>query len=181
MSLALCLCLLAGPGRAAASSLDLYYERAIMSAVDAKCGLFEPPVASALNVAKFQAQQRSLAGGDRRRRASQDFSESPSQGLRHLLFVSGPRDRCRAVRSAFDSYARMLKMDYPGDIVGWKANRGSSNLAFRWRLTQDVTQNGDRLLFGLAGRTGANALLALAHFKNGQRTMRPVWLSATTS
>jgi len=166
LGLASSLAILGAPGQASASSLDLYYERALMSAADARCGFFDPAVGSALNVAKFQARGAALRAGIdpgivrgvSRKAMTRAYAVSCSSPD---LAVAADR-----VRMAFDSYAKMLKMDYPGDIVGWQADRGSSNLALRWRLTQDVSQNGDRLLFGLAGRSGANALLALAHFKN---------------
>ena len=168
MGLTLCLCLLAWAGQAAASSLDLYYERAVMSAADARCSLFDPPVGSALNVAKYQARGAALRAGTDAA-VLRNISQK-AQARAYAVSCTSPDLALAAgrVRTAFDSYARMLKMDYPGDIVGWKADRSSSNLASRWRLTQDVTQNGDRLLFGLAGKSGANALLAIAHFSNGQ-------------
>ncbi|OXE37588.1 MAG: hypothetical protein CGW95_00785 [Phenylobacterium zucineum] len=139
-----------------------------MSAADVRCGLFDPSVGSALNVAKYQARGAALRAG-----TSAATLQAISQKARikaYAISCTSPDLALAAgrVRTAFDSYAKMLKMDYPGDIVGWKADRSSSHVAARWRLTQDVTQNGDRLLFGLAGRSGANALLALVHFKGEQ-------------
>lgn len=165
---ALCLGLLAGPGQAAAGSLELFYERAIMSAADARCGLFDPAVGSALNVAKYQARGAALRAGTTT--ATLKSIEQKARIKAYAISCTSPDLATAAgrVRMAFDSYAKMLKMNYPGDIVDWKADRGSSSLALRWRLSQDLTQNGDRLVFGLAGKSGANALLALAHFKNGQ-------------
>ena len=168
LGLTLCLSLLAGPSWASASSLDLFYERAIMSAVDARCNLFYPAIGSALNVAKYQARGAALRAGTDAATLLQISQRAQTKA--YSISCTSPDIATAAgrVRAAFEGYARMQKMDYPGDIVGWKADRGSSTVALRWRLTQDVTQNGDRLLFGLAGRSGANALLALTHFKNGQ-------------
>jgi len=166
MGLILGMGLLASPGQAAAGSLDLFYERAIMSVAGERCGLFEPAVGSALNVAMYQARGAALRAGTDATVVRNLTQKAVNKAYSVPCNSPDLEKAAGRVRMAFDSYAKMLKMDYPGDIVGWKADRGSSNLAFRWRLTQDVTQGGDRLLFGFAGRSGANALLALAHFRN---------------
>ena len=40
--------LLAAPGVSTAGAADLFYERTVMTAADARCGLFEPQIAAAL-------------------------------------------------------------------------------------------------------------------------------------
>ena len=160
--------LLAAPGLAAASSLDLFYERTVMTTADARCGLFEPGVGTALAVARAQARGAALRGGADR--ATLRALEQRAQTKAYAAACGSPDLTVAAgrVRQAFEGYAKLLRMDYPGDHAGWKADRSSSAVAARWRLTQDLSQDGDRLLFGLAGRAGANALLALAGFETGQ-------------
>jgi hypothetical protein len=71
------------------------------------------------------------------------------------------------VQQAFSGYARVTRMTYPGHAADWRADRGSGKAA-RWRLAQDTAFGGDRMTFGLAGRDGANALVAVADFADGQ-------------
>jgi len=164
MGMALAAAVCAVPGLASASSLDLFYERAVMTAADARCGLFEPPVASALASARAQARGAALRAGfskdilrNTEARAAAKASSVPCAS--RDIAVAADR-----VRKAFDGYARLIRMDFPGDVAGWKADRSSSVSAARWRLNQDLRQGGDRMVFGLAGREGANALMAVARF-----------------
>jgi hypothetical protein len=166
MGLILGACLAAAPSLAsAAASLDLYYERTVMTLADQRCGLFEPGVRTALSAAQVQARGAALrAGSDR----------AALQAIEQRARVKVAATSCKSpdmavaadrVRHAFEGYARMIRMDYPGDQLTWKADRSSSVAAVRWRLTQDITQRGDRMVFGLAGREGANAVMAVARFK----------------
>lgn len=152
----------------AAASLDLLYERTVMTAADARCGLFTPGVGSALAAARAQARGAALrAGADRaalnavEQRASSKAQATPCNSP-DLAIAAG------RVRQAFEGYARLIRMDYPGDQLTWHADRSSSAAAVRWRLVQDVTQKGDRMAFGLAGREGANAVMAVARFRTDQ-------------
>src|SRR5262245_50659148 len=53
----------AGPVLAAPSAAGLFYERAVMTAADASCRLFAPPVAASLAAAKAQARGAALRSG----------------------------------------------------------------------------------------------------------------------
>jgi hypothetical protein len=57
-------------------------------------------------------------------------------------------------------------MIYPGDTADWRADRGTGRAA-RWRLSQESRFGADRMTFGLAGRDGANGLMAVATFADG--------------
>ncbi len=169
MGLILGACLAAAPGLAhAAASLDLFYERTVMTVADQRCGLFEPGVRSALSAAQVQARGAALRGGSDRatlqgieQRARAKVMSIPCKS--NDMTVAANR-----VRQAFEGYARVIRMDYPGDQLTWKADRSSSVAAVRWRLVQDITQKGDRMVFGLAGREGANAVMAVARFKTDE-------------
>ncbi|MCI3133742.1 hypothetical protein MQH10_15865, partial [Phenylobacterium aquaticum] len=56
MGLLLGASVMAAPGLASASSLDLFYERTVMAAADTRCGLFSGGVGSALAAARVQAR-----------------------------------------------------------------------------------------------------------------------------
>ncbi|MDP3855419.1 hypothetical protein [Phenylobacterium sp.] len=158
---------LVAPGVATAGAVDLFYERTVMTVADSRCGLFEGPVGAALAAGQAQARGAVLrAGTDRatlkavEARARQKASVTPCDS--EDLNIAATR-----VRQAFDGYAQMGRMTYPGDHAPWLADRASGEAA-RWRLQQQVSFGWNRMVFGLAGRDGANALMAVASFPDGQ-------------
>ncbi len=159
--------LAAAPAMASAASLDLFYDRTVMTAADGRCALFTPQVASALQAARAQARGAALrAGADR---ATLSATEQRARNRAGVTPCDSPDLKLAAdrVRHGFEGYARLIRMDYPGDQTVWRADRSSSATAARWRLAQDVRADGQRMVFGLAGREGANALTAVAAFPDG--------------
>jgi hypothetical protein len=67
------------------------------------------------------------------------------------------------VRAAFAGYQRISRMSYPGDVSAWSADRGIGRNP-RWRLAQAAEFGSSRMIFGLAGREGATALVAVTDF-----------------
>jgi hypothetical protein len=156
----------AAPALAAAAPLDLFYERTVMTEANARCGLFEPAIGAALNAGRAQARGAALRSGvDKatlvtiRERAERKVA-AQSCGSADLALAA------QRVRDAYAGYAQMSRMTYPGDVSRWEADRASGKAA-RWRLQQSVAFGPDRMIFGLAGREGANALLAVAQFADG--------------
>lgn len=154
------------PGFAHAQPSDLFYERAVMSAADARCGLFAPDVAAALAVATAQARGAALRGGvpDEALRASERLALAKAAATdchsRDLNIASA------RVRNAFAGFAKLTRLTYTGDVAGWSADRGVGRAA-RWRLGQETSFGADRMAFGLAGREGVDALVAVAAFSDG--------------
>ena len=72
------------------------------------------------------------------------------------------------VRTAFEGYSRLIRLDFPGDLYVWKADRSVSAQKVLWRLTQDVQQGGEQMRLGLAGRGGADSLMAVARFNGSE-------------
>lgn len=153
---------------ASSSAVDLFYERTLMSAADARCRLFEPTVGAALNSARAQARGAALRGGtapdslvavDRRARAKAAAAPCDSPDLRLAA---------NRVRSAFDGYARLIRMSWPGDVAGWSGNRTVTRQGALWRLSQPSSFGHDRMMFGLAGEDGAGALQASVSFADGR-------------
>jgi hypothetical protein len=159
--------LVAAPAVASAASLDLFYERTVMSAANGRCGLFTAQVGSALEAARVQARGAALRAGAGR--ATLSATEQRARSRAATVACDAPDLKLAAdrVRQAFDGYARLIRMDYPGDQAVWRADRSSSAMAARWRLAQDVRADGQRMVFGLAGREGSNALIAVASFSDG--------------
>jgi hypothetical protein len=156
----------AAPGFAHAQPVDLFYERTVMSAADARCGLFATDVAAALAAATAQARGAALRAG-----TSADTLRQTEQGARAKAAgadCASPDIATAAarVRTAFSGFAKMTRLTYAGDVAGWQADRNIGRSA-RWRLSQDASFGADRMAFGLAGRDGPGVLLAVADFTDG--------------
>lgn len=158
---------LAAPVVAHAAPLDLFVERVAISAADSRCGLFTPDVGQALAVGVAQARGAALRAGvpsqtlistERTARARAAAADCNSPDL------NAAADR---VRNAFDGYAGLMRLSYPGDFGTWKADRIPSR-KLRWRLQQETPFGRDRLQFGLVGDDRAGALMAVARFADGQ-------------
>lgn len=151
----------------AAGAADQLYERTLMTAANARCGLFSPQIGAALNAARAQARGAALRSGvselqvaalEQRARAKASATACDSKDM--TLAAS-------RVKAAFEGYAQMQTMTYRGDVASCKADRASSATIPFWRLSQMSAFGGDRLMFGLAGRN--KAVTAVATFENGQR------------
>ena len=155
------------PGLALADANQLYYERALMSAAGQRCNLFNPALLSALDSAAAQARGAALRSGEAaqdvdligwraRSRAAQVACNSPDLG------VAAGR-----VRAAFEDYSHLQSLNFPGDAAAWRADRSIARQTSVWRLSQEANFGRDRLMFGLAGRGEASALLTAASFADG--------------
>lgn len=168
MGIGLAASVLASPGHAGAQALDLFYERTVMSAADIRCGLFEPSVGAALAAARAQARGAAQRAGSDKMMLS--VIEARAERKVAAAGCESPdiQRAAQRVREAYAGYAGLIRMTYPGDIAEWRADRASGQAA-RWRLQQSVGFGPDRMLFGLAGREGANALMAVVEFSDGRR------------
>src|SRR5450432_2159167 len=106
------------PGLAHAQPADLLYERAVMSAADARCGLFAPDVAAALAAGTVQARGAALRGG-----ISADAlhaTERAAQAKAAAVDCRSPDVALAAarVRSAFSGFAKITRLTYAGDVAG---------------------------------------------------------------
>jgi hypothetical protein len=158
--------LAATPGYAHAQPTDLFYERMVMSAADARCRLFAPDVAAALAAATAQARGAALRAG-----TSSDLLRETERIARERAGLVDCRSQdittaAARVRTAFSGFARLSRLTYAGDVADWQADRDVGRTA-RWRLAQEASFGPDRMNFGLAGRQGVEALLAVAEFADG--------------
>lgn len=159
--------LAAAPGLAHARAVDLVYERTVMTAADARCGLFAPEVSAALTASRVQARGAALRSGadpQEVRAAERQASDRGANADCNSRDIAAAAGR---VRDAFAGYARMQRITYAGDMAGWRADRtGPGDI--RWRLAQEARFGRDRMTFGLAGRQTPGVLLAVAEFADGQ-------------
>jgi len=154
------------PGLAHAQPVDLFYERTVMSAADARCDLFAPEVGSALAAAAAQARGAALRAGTPYASLQQVEQTARSRAANAGCASPDLAVAAKRVRTAFAGYSKITVLTYPGDVAPWKADRGAGRAA-RWRLAQDVSFRGGALAFGVAGNQDGNALLAVARFNDG--------------
>lgn len=164
---ALVLAALAAPVIASATAADLYYERTVMVAADARCRLFAPPVGAALAAGQAQARGAAL-------RAGADEASLNAAAARARAKVAAvdcnSRDIAVAaarVRTAYDAYAQINRINYPGDLSAWQADRTAGRTSSSWRLAQPVSFGADRMVFGLAGKGTPGSLTAVVTFADG--------------
>lgn len=157
------LALLAPLAASAATPLDLYYERTLMSAAQARCGLFTPQIAAALDASAAQAKGAALRGGA-------DMATVRATGWRASSKIdqvgcasSDLRVAAQRVRTAFEGWSQIAKMTFPGEAADWKADRTAYRSA-RWKLVQTARAGGDVVDFGVAGRGENGVLLVVADF-----------------
>ena len=156
----------AAPGFAHAQPADLFYERAVMTAADQRCGLFTPEVGAALAAAAAQARGAALRAG-----AAPDVLQRTERiaSAKAAAVDCGSADMAQAaarVRSAFAGFAKVTRLTYSGDVAGWAADR-TINRSARWQLSQEAAFGPDRMTFGLVGLEGPGALVAVARFADG--------------
>lgn len=159
--------LAAAPGFAHANLLDLVFERTAMTAADERCGLFSPEISAALAAAQAQARGAALRGGADPK--ALHMLERRAQNLGWSSNCRSPELAASAhrVRSAFAGFARMQRIEYPGEVAGWRADRTGPG-AIRWRLSQQTRFGADQMTFGLAGRDMLGVVIAVAEFADGE-------------
>lgn len=177
--------LCAGAARAGAP-LDLYYERSLMAAAGARCGLFSAEVDAALAASAAQARNAALRAGQA---GAQVEAVGGEAAARARSVPCGSPDLATAasrVRAAFDGWSRMTRVSYPGAGGGWTADR-TVYRSPSWRLVEAAPGGA---AFGIAGDLQAPAALAAVlgadgaapyaarlRFRDPDRDARP-WLAA---
>jgi hypothetical protein len=154
------------PGLAHAQPADLFYERTVMTAADMRCDLFAPEVSSALAAAAAQARGAALRAGQSAQ--SLQNIERQAQAKAFAASCASPDMMLAAgrVKAAFSGFAKISRLTYPGDVAPWRADRAGGRTSL-WRLSQETRFGADRMAFGLAGRGGPEALVAVARFADG--------------
>ena len=139
-----------------------------MGAADARCRLFQPEIGSALNAAAAQARGASLRAGFNRGQLDQVRDRARAKAVTLDCRLPDLATAAARVRSAFQGYARLDRLTYPGDVAGWRAFRVQPSQGVSWKVVQDVRFSPDSMRFGLAGpRGGTGALMAVARFADG--------------
>jgi len=141
---------------AAADPARVYFERSLISEAHARCGLFDSATARALDAGVAQARGAALRAGVREADLASEQARAAGRARQiacddaELEMVAG------RVRSAFSTWARTPRMEFPGDRSAWSAER-TAYPGQSWRVRQD----GAGVIFGFAG-AGTGHTLALA-------------------
>lgn len=160
---ALCLAAAAPPGAAAANApAGRYYERAMMGAANARCGLFSRDMASALAAAEAQARGAALRAGADERQLAQVRIRAELKAAATPCGAPDLKVAAARVRSAFEGYSRLTRMTFPGDAGAWRAERVVSSKGESWFLSQTAPFGREQLTFGLAGPRGQTPVLTVA-------------------
>jgi hypothetical protein len=166
---ALCLSALAAPAvSSAASAADLLYERTVMTAADARCRLFTPEIRAALLAARAQARGAALRGGADPFQLDQIQARAAQKVGAVACNSPDVRKAAGRVRDAFQGFARLYRITYPGDVASWRAERIAPAEGAGWRLAQSTRIGADQATFGLSGRRGEVPQLSVsASFAGG--------------
>jgi hypothetical protein len=142
----------------AQTPFQLYRERTAMLATGDRCRLFGASTSAALDAGRIQARTAAMrAGAD-----DQTLNRGAAQAVAQVASLScaAPivQREAQRVRSAFALYSGLQKMSFPGDVGAWRADRSLAVHNAAWMLAQDAFAGEDPVVFGLAGRQGAQAI-----------------------
>ncbi|HEY1753354.1 MAG TPA: hypothetical protein VGG29_19005 [Caulobacteraceae bacterium] len=157
----------AGAAGGATPAVELFYQRALMSAAGAACRLFAPDVAGALAASKAQARGAALRSGV----AAGDLAmlEQRAQVAAGTAGCASPDIAAGAerVRAAFVGYAHLDRMDFPGELSRWSAVRPAADGGAHWAVSQQGRFGWDQLQFGVVSHGAGRPLMAVASFADG--------------
>jgi hypothetical protein len=138
--------------------LDLYRERTAMLQAGAQCRLFDAGLTSALTAAQAQARTTALRAG-----ASFEFLDraaADARGQVAAMTCGSPRvqQAAQRARDAYRAYGGLQRMSFPGEVGARRADRAMPRNSASWRLSQNAFAGLDKVVFGLAGQNGAEAM-----------------------
>jgi hypothetical protein len=150
-------------------AMSLLYERTLMSTADARCHLFTPQIASALQAATEQARGAALQAGVSE--AQIDAAQMRARAKAASVGCTSPDLQLAAtrVRQAFEGYAQLIRMTFKGVFSEWRAERPHpARTETRWALLQFAAAadgsnlRGSHLMIGLAGLPGRMQLTVVS-------------------
>jgi hypothetical protein len=138
--------------------LDLFRERTAMLQAGAQCRLFDGALTNALTASQAQARTTALRAG-----ASLDFLDRAAADARAQVSAMAcgsarVQQSAQRARDAYRAYGGLQRMSFPGEVGAWRADRAMPLKSASWRLSQDAWAGLDKVVFGLAGRNGAEAM-----------------------
>lgn len=137
---------------------DLYRERVAMSAAGVRCRLFDAATAAALAAGATQAHTAALRAGYAPEALDQGAAEARTEVSRMACDAPRLLKAAASARDAFHVYSGLERMAFPGQTAAWRADRIMPRESAAWRLAQDAFAGEDRVVFGVAGVQGAEAV-----------------------
>jgi len=137
---------------------DLYRERVAMNAAGVRCRLFDAETAAALAAGAAQARTAALRAGYSPEALNRGAGEARAQVAGMACNSSRLQKAAVSVREAFRAYSGLERMAFPGQAGDWRADRIMPQKSAAWRLAQDAFAGEDRVVFGVAGVQGAEAV-----------------------
>ena len=156
-------CVLTPMAAQAANAAAIFYERTLMSVAGARCGLFDAEVAAALAAGAAQARGAALRSGVPAAEVKATGERARAKAAATPCGSPDLQLAASRVRAAFEGWARITRMTYPGESAAWVADR-TAYRSVRWRLSQAGKAAGTPATFGVAGDLDRTALLAVAAF-----------------
>ena len=138
--------------------LDLYRERTAMLQAGAQCRLFETPLMNALTAGQAQARTTALRAGASTEFLDRAAAEARAQVSAMACGSARVQQAAQRARDAYRAYGGLQRMSFPGEVGGWRADRAMPRKSASWRLSQDAYAGLDKVVFGLAGQNGAEAM-----------------------
>jgi hypothetical protein len=137
---------------------DLFRERVAITAAGDRCRLFDAETAAALAAGAAQARTAALRAGYASEALDQGAAGVRAEVAR--MACDSPRlvKAAAQARDAFRAYSNLERMAFPGQVGAWRADRIMPRETAAWRLAQDAFAGQDRVVFGVAGQKGAEAV-----------------------
>lgn len=156
-------------GAAHADAGRLFYERSLMLAADARCGLFEPQVRAALDVSAHQARGAALRAGA----TTEDLTRTGARAMSRARSADCDSDdlttAAARVRDGFAGWRRTARMTFPGARQDWSVDRTRYGRD-AWRLSQTGRFRSAPVTFGrVTDADGEEGLAAVVSFPGRPR------------
>jgi len=142
----------------AQTPFQLYRERTAMLATGDRCRLFDAGTSAALDAGRVQARTAALRAGADDQTLDRGGAQAAAQVASLSCAAPIVRREAQRVKSAYALYSGLQKMSFPGDVGAWRADRALPVHNTAWRLAQNAYAGEDPVVFGLAGRQGAQAI-----------------------
>ena len=156
-------------GAAHAEAERLFYERSLMLAADARCGLFEPRVRAALDASAHQARGAALRAGATTDDLTATRMRATSRARTADCASEDLTTAATRVRGGFAGWLRTARMTFPGDRQNWNADR-TRYARDAWRLSQSGQFRSAPVTFGRAtDADGEEGLAAVVSFPGRPR------------
>ncbi|HEY4032049.1 MAG TPA: hypothetical protein VGM25_17010 [Caulobacteraceae bacterium] len=137
---------------------DLYRERVAMTAAGVRCRLFDSATSAALAAGADQARTAALRAGYDIDALDRGAADARAQVERMGCAAPRLQKAAASARAGYRAYSGLERMAFPGAVGAWRADRIMPQQSAAWRLAQDAWAGEDKVVFGVAGQGGSEAV-----------------------